>query len=202
MINNLIEYFRNKKILILGFGREGQSTYNLIRKFLPDQQLYIADQKENFQDNFEFLKKDNNVTFISGEKYLENLENYDIIMKSPGISFAHMDTSKYYSKIKSQLELLLEFFENTTIGITGTKGKSTTSSLIYKVLKDQDKKSILLGNIGIPVFDYIDSIEQNVILVLEMSSHQLEFMEQSPNIAIFLPFSILAKYSIAAFIDS
>ncbi|MBR3281392.1 MAG: UDP-N-acetylmuramoyl-L-alanine--D-glutamate ligase [Clostridia bacterium] len=186
MINNLIEYFRNKKILILGFGREGQSTYNLIRKFLPDQQLYIADQKENFQDNFEFLKKDNNVTFISGEKYLENLENYDIIMKSPGISFAHMDTSKYYSKIKSQLELLLEFFENTTIGITGTKGKSTTSSLIYKVLKDQDKKSILLGNIGIPVFDYIDSIEQNVILVLEMSSHQLEFMEQSPNIAILL----------------
>ncbi len=186
MINNLIEYFRNKKILILGFGREGQSTYNLIRKFLPDQQLYIADQKENFQDNFEFLKKDNNVTFISGEKYLENLENYDIIMKSPGISFAHMDTSKYYSKIKSQLELLLEFFENTTIGITGTKGKSTTSSLIYKVLKDQDKKSILLGNIGIPVFDYIDSIEQDVILVLEMSSHQLEFMEQSPNIAILL----------------
>lgn len=186
MINNLIDYFRDKKVLILGFGREGQSTYNLIRKYLPEQQLYIADQKEDFQNNFDFLKSDNHVTFIGGENYLEGLEDYDVIMKSPGISFAHLDTSKFIHKIKSQLELLLEFFENFTIGITGTKGKSTTSSLIYKVISEQDRKCILLGNIGVPVFDYVDSIDQDVIMVLEMSSHQLEFMELSPNIAILL----------------
>lgn len=186
MINNLIDYFKDKKILILGFGREGQSTYNLIRKYLPEQQLYIADQKEDFQNNFDFLKSDNHVTFIGGENYLEGLEDYDVIMKSPGISFAHLDTSKFIHKIKSQLELLLEFFENFTIGITGTKGKSTTSSLIYKVISEQDRKCILLGNIGVPVFDYVDSIDQDVIMVLEMSSHQLEFMELSPNIAILL----------------
>lgn len=186
MINDLIEYFKDKKILILGFGKEGQSTYSLIRKYLPKQQLYIADKKENFQENFDFLKNDTNLTFISGEKYLENLNGYDIIMKSPGISFAHLDTAEYFHKIKSQLELLLEFFGNFTIGITGTKGKSTTSSLIYKILKDQNVKSILLGNIGVPVFDFIDHIEQDVTLVLEMSSHQLEYMELSPNIAILL----------------
>ena len=73
-----------------------------------------------------------------------------------------------------------------TIGITGTKGKSTTSSLIYKVLKDQDVNAMLLGNIGIPVFDYIDTLQEDTTLVLEMSSHQLEFMHHSPNIAILL----------------
>ena len=56
MIKDLIEYFENKKILILGFGREGQSTYRLIRKYLKEQKLYIADLKENFQENFEFLQ--------------------------------------------------------------------------------------------------------------------------------------------------
>lgn len=107
-------------------------------------------------------------------------------MKSPGISLKDMDLSNTRKKIKSQLELLLEFFKIYTIGITGTKGKSTTSSLIYKVLKDQGKEVLLLGNIGTPVFDWIDEIKENMYLVLEMSSHQLEFMDLSPNIAILL----------------
>lgn len=186
MINDLINYFQGKKIIILGFGREGQSTYKLIRKYLKEQVIYIADQKENFQEEYSFLKEDPHTIFINGEHCFENLENYDIIMKSPGISFVGMDTKKYLNKIKSQLELLLEFFDIFTIGITGTKGKSTTSSLIYNVLQNQNKKSILLGNIGIPVFDYIEQIEKDTILVLEMSSHQLEYMELSPNIAILL----------------
>ena len=186
MITDLVNYFKDKKILILGFGREGQSTYKLIRKYLPKQELYISDKKENFQDNFDFLEEDSNVSFTSGEKYLENLNDYDIIMKSPGISFVNLDTKEYYHKIKSQLELLFEFFDNFTIGITGTKGKSTTSSLIYKVLQDQGVKSIFSGNIGVPVFNYIDELDSDTIIVLEMSSHQLEFMEFSPNIAILL----------------
>ncbi len=186
MIDEMIEYLKNKKILILGFGREGQSTYRLIRKYLENQNLYIADINENFQENFETLKKDVNLTFISGKNYLDNLDSYDIIMKSPGISFAGMDTTKYREKIKSQLELLLEFFDVFTIGITGTKGKSTTSSLIYNMLKNQGKNVMLLGNIGVPVFECIENLNNDTILVLEMSSHQLEFMNHSPNIAILL----------------
>lgn len=186
MINDLIQYFRDKKVIILGFGKEGQSTYKLIRRYLKQQHIYIADQKENFQKQYNFLACDKNVTIISGENYLENLNNYDIIMKTPGISLVRIDITEYQHKIKSQLELLLEFFDNFTIGVTGTKGKSTTSSLIYKILKDQNVNSMLLGNIGVPVFDYIDKIEKDMILVLEMSSHQLEYMEVSPNIAILL----------------
>ena len=186
MINDLIQYFKDTKVLILGFGKEGESTYKLIRRYLKDQQLYIADSRENFVDNYEFLKEDKNVTCISGKSYLENLNDYDVIIKSPGISFLGIDTTEYVHKIKSQLELLLEFFNVFTIGITGTKGKSTTSSLIYKTLKDQNVKCMLLGNIGLPVFDYIDTIEEDMILVLEMSSHQLEYMELSPNIAVLI----------------
>lgn len=186
MINNLIKYFEGKKILILGFGKEGQSTYKLIRKYLKQQILYIADKEMNFQNDYEMLKDDSNLVFISGEKYLEDLKEYDIIMKTPGISFAGINTTKYLHKIKSQLELLLEFYNNFTIGVTGTKGKSTTSSLIYTVLREQNRKCMLLGNIGVPVFDYIDSIQEDILLVLEMSSHQLEYMKLSPNIAILL----------------
>ena len=164
MIQDLINFFENKKILILGFGREGQSTYKLIRKYLPEQELYIADLKENFEQGYDFLKEEKYAKYISGENYLDNLEEYDIIMKSPGISFVGIDTVKLDGKIKSELELLLEFFDVYTIGITGTKGKSTTSSLIYKVLKDQDVDTMLLGNIGVPVFDFIDDIEKDIIV--------------------------------------
>ena len=186
MINDLIKYFQNKKILILGFGREGKSTYKLIRKYLKEQKLYIADANTNLENSYDFLKEDKNLEFKCGEHYLENLEEYDLILKSPGVSLAKIDISKFEKKIKSQLELLLEFFNIFTIGITGTKGKSTTSSLIYRVLQDQNVNSLLLGNIGVPVFDYIDTIEENTTLVLEMSSHQLEYMNLSPNIAILL----------------
>ncbi len=186
MINSLINYLKDKKILILGFGLEGQSTYKFIRKHLEDKKIHIADKKENFQKNNDLLTNEKNAIYISGENYLENLEEYDIIIKTPGISFAKNDISKYKEKITSQLELLLEFFDIYTIGITGSKGKSTTSTLIYETLKNQNIKSMLLGNIGMPVFEHIDEIKKDMILVLEMSSHQLEYMKKSPNIAIIL----------------
>lgn len=186
MINDLINYFKDKKILILGFGREGQSTYKLIRKFLKDQTLYISDKNKDFQNSYDFLENDANIVCIGGENYLDNLNSFDIIMKSPGISFVGIDMTEFSYKIKSQLELLLEFFNIFTIGVTGTKGKSTTSSLIYQILKEQNKKCMLLGNIGVPVFDFINEIYEDTILVLEMSSHQLEYMDFSPNIGILL----------------
>ena len=182
MINDLVKYLKGKKIIILGFGREGKSTYKLIRKYLKEQTIYIADQKEKT----DFLENDKNAVYIGGEVYLKNLEEYDLIIKTPGISFVGIDTSKYIHKIKSQLELLLEFFNVFTIGVTGTKGKSTTSSLIYTILKEQNVKTMLLGNIGTPAFDYIDKIDEETVLVLEMSSHQLEYMNLCPNIAILL----------------
>lgn len=177
MINNILDFIKNKKILILGFGREGKSTYNFIRRYLPNKEIYIGDIKNIELD-------DNNVKFVCGENYLDNLGDYDLIIKTPGISFKGMDISSYKDKIVSQLQLFLNFVPNKIIGITGTKGKSTTSSLIYKVLKDQNKDVLLLGNIGVPLLDLIDEIKEETILVIEISSHQLEFVTKSPYISI------------------
>ncbi len=186
MINNLIKYFENKKILILGFGMEGYSTYSLIRRHLPNQMLYISDANPNAWDKYEDVLKDNNIQILPQEEYLKDLEKFDVIMKTPGLSFKDIDTSKFIDKIKSQIELFLEFVDVFTIGVTGTKGKSTTSSLIYDIISKQREDVHLLGNIGVPLFDEIDRLTNNSIVVLELSSHQLEFVQVAPNIAILL----------------
>lgn len=187
MIDKIIDEFKNKNIVILGFGKEGKSTYTFIRKYLKDIHLTIKDKNDKIKDD-ELLKDDKNITIITGENYLNDLDKYDLIMKTPGISFRDINISKIKDKISSELEILLKYFKHNIIGITGTKGKSTTSSLMYDILKNNDKKCFLLGNIGIPIFDFIDKIDNDTTLVVEMSSHQLEFITNSPHIAIITNF--------------
>ena len=185
MIEKIINLLKNKKVAILGMGREGLSTYHFIRKHLINQELWLIDQKDTIKSNEE-IKNDPYVTIITGDNYLDNLEIYDLILKTPGISFKDIDTSKIKEKIYSQVELFLKVDSKNVIGITGTKGKSTTSSLIYKVLKDQNIDTKLVGNIGIPIFDEIENIGPETTVVTELSSHQLEFLNISPHIGIIL----------------
>ena len=175
----IVKKLVGKNIAILGFGKEGKSTYNFIRKHLPDIFLTVLDKVA-------ITINDDKVTIISGDDYLNNLEKYDLIIKSPGISLKDIDYSKIQDKITSQLELLLEVNRKNIIGITGTKGKSTTTSLMYEVLKAQRDNVFLLGNIGVPVFDMIEEYNNQSLLVIEMSSHQLEFVKNSPHIAVIL----------------
>lgn len=186
MIENLLKYLENKKILILGFGKEGESTYKLLRKYFPEKNLFIADKKMNLLTEKIELMEDPYVEVSLGENYLNGIDEYDLIIKAPGISLKDIDLTNIEEKITSQLELFLEFMKVYTIGITGTKGKSTTSSLMYKVLIDQGKDTFLLGNIGEPIFNDIEYIKKDSIVVLELSSHALEFVKKSPNIAILL----------------
>ena len=184
MIDKIIEKINNKNVAILGFGKEGMSSYTFIRNHLKELPLTIIDKVDKSSD--ELVKDDKNVSFIYGDDYLNNLDKYDLIIKTPGISLKDIDISKFKDKITSQLELLLEVDRDNIIGVTGTKGKSTTSSLIYNVLKDQGKDVYLLGNIGTPVLSEIDNYKSDTILVIEMSSHQLEFIKTSPHIAVIL----------------
>ncbi len=184
MIEKIINKLKNQKIIILGFGREGQSSYRFIRKYLPSQPLTIADQNDLDYQNNPLLKDDQNLTIITGTAYLDNLNDYDLILKTPGISLNHLDISAISSKITSQLELFLENARQKVIGVTGTKGKSTTSSLIYEILKTQ-YDVVLAGNIGKPIFD-LDLNNDHQLYVLEMSSHQLEYLHYSPHVGIVL----------------
>lgn len=186
MINEIIDYLRDKKIAILGFGVEGKSTYRFIRRYLKNAEITILCSEEDETEKSDILKKDKFAQFVIGNGYLDNIDKYDVILKAPGVSFKNIDISKFADKITSQLELFLEYKNCLTIGVTGTKGKSTTSSLIYSVLKNQEKDCFLLGNIGVPIFDEIEKINKNSIVVLELSSHALQYLKKSTNIAILL----------------
>ena len=185
MINDIINYLKDKKIVILGFGREGQATYKLIRKHLPNKEIYIRDKNENIKNN-ELISNDNHVILELGNDYLGDLDKFDLILKSPGIAFNTIDIDSFKDKISSELELLLKFYKGKIIAITGTKGKSTTSSLIYQMIKDNNYKTLLAGNIGTAVFEYIDELEELDYLVLELGCHQLEFVTHSPEYSILL----------------
>jgi UDP-N-acetylmuramoylalanine--D-glutamate ligase len=154
MYYKIIKKLNNKHIAILGYGREGKSTYRFIKKYCKDTKVTIIDYKDIRNDFYDEFSDE--VNFITGEDYLNNLGKYDLIIKTPGISLKDIDISTFKNKISSQVELLLEVYKDNCIGITGTKGKSTTSSLIYQILKDQGKDTYLVGNIGEPVFDNIE----------------------------------------------
>ncbi|MBI1984727.1 MAG: UDP-N-acetylmuramoyl-L-alanine--D-glutamate ligase [Candidatus Wildermuthbacteria bacterium] len=159
---------KNKKILILGFAREGKDTLLFLRKKFPGKKFGIADQK---------LSKD----------YLKKIGEYDVIIKSPGIP---QKTIAPFLKrgqiITSQTDIFLENCEGMVIGVTGTKGKSTTSSLIYEVLRKGGVRAHLIGNIGKPVLAFLERQNPKDVFVYELSSFQLENLTESPHIAVLL----------------
>lgn len=186
MLEKLLEFLENKKIVILGFGMEGESTYRFLRKHFPEKNLFIADKNAELLNKHIELIEDPYLEVSLGENYLSGIEEYELIIKAPGISLKDQDISKYENKITSQLELFLEYINIFSIGITGTKGKSTTSSLMYKVLIDQGKEAYLLGNIGEPIFNDIEQFTENSIAVIELSSHALEYVKRGTNIGFIL----------------
>ncbi len=177
-VNTIFKRLRGKRILILGFGREGRSSLAFIQKYMPHATVGVADK------NAEALNALSGVAVYSGDNYFDAVNDYDVVIKTPGISLKDKDID--LSKITSQTDLFLEAFYSQIIGVTGTKGKSTTSTLIYHLLKESGKDAILAGNIGIPVFDIIDQITNKSIIVFELSAHQLQFIHRSPHIGILL----------------
>lgn len=182
ILKSLIDH---QNILILGFGREGRSTYRTIRTLLPDRTLTISDKNTNLRDE-KVLINDQNVILRLGNDYLDQLSDYDLIIKSPGISLKNHSKLADELRISSQTNLFLSVFSSQTIGITGTKGKSTTSSLIYHILQKHSKNVVLVGNIGIPPFDILDQITPETLIVFELSSHQLQLVDHSPHISVLL----------------
>ena len=176
MQDKIIEKIKKyHNIAILGFGREGESTYNFIRKYDKSLKLTILDSVYMEID-------DDNATYRPYNNTEEELQEFDLIIKTPGIVITgfSLETKK---KITSQMELLLEFNRKKVIGITGSKGKSTISSLIYNIFKDQVENTFLVGNIGVPVLDEIEEYKDSIIIA-EMSSHQLETVNVSPHVSI------------------
>jgi len=180
--------FQGKKILILGLGKEGQDTLAFLIKYAPAGILAVSDRTlfDNLPDAAKKIINKYKIPGYFGKNYLKNLQNYDIIVKSPGIPIHLPEIEAAYKagKITSQTKIFFNHCQGTIIGITGTKGKSTTSSLIYAVLKKSAKKVHLLGNIGQPVLNYLKNDNSEKFYVYELSAHQLYQLDKSPHIAV------------------
>ena len=147
-----------RKILIAGYGREGRSAERLINRLVPNTDYFVADGNEQIA--------------------AEAAKGYDLIIKSPGVPMRVMGGVE----CSSLTDLYLQVYGDKTVGVTGTKGKSTTASLIHHLLPG----SILAGNIGIPLFDILDDLHEDSIVVAELSCHQLENIHRAPHISVLL----------------
>lgn len=185
MKNVIRELVKDKKVVILGFGREGRATLPWLLEAGCINELAIADLNEvTLPDNLD-KNLTCNIKFITGENYQDCLNNYDVVFKSPGVVLKE-DKAYYKCRIISQMDVFFAAYRDRIIGITGTKGKSTTTTLMYHVLKSAGRKVLLAGNIGIPVFDIAKDIEDDTIIVVELSCHQLEYATLSPHIGVLL----------------
>jgi len=180
------QFLEGKRIVLVGCGREGISTYRFIRSMLPVQPLTIADQDVKLVDKYPEFGTDSFLEFNLGASYLSGLNDYDLIIKAPGVSFKDLLEQPSREKISSQTDLFLRMYSKQVTGITGTKGKSTTSSLIKHIAGKCFRNNILVGNIGVPPFDMLDHIKKNTIIIYELSSHQLQYITVAPHISILL----------------
>lgn len=159
--------FAGKRVLIAGLGREGRSAKALL------EALGVCSQLEAAGDNTEI-----------GLKLCEG--GWDMIIKSPGIPMRSIEELSGDAEISSMTDIFLRVYGQQTVGITGTKGKSTTTTLIHEVLKAGGYNVLLGGNIGIPLFELVERMDASTIVVAELSCHQLEGIYSGPHVGVLL----------------
>jgi len=179
-------------LLILGLGQEGRSSWRFLRAAFPEKVLGVADQLPREQlpaDTQSLLRDDQLIRSHLGGDYMKSVADYDVIVKSPGIPLfqpALQHAKRAGKRITSQTALFFANFPGTVIGITGTKGKSTTASLAHAILRQKFPDAELIGNIGAPALDWLPRLKPDALVVYELSSHQLESLAYSPHIAVLL----------------
>lgn len=117
------------------------------------------------------------VSLETGEHYLEHLDQFDVIFKSAGVPYSP-ELLQYQDKILTQMQFFFRNYQERVIAITGSKGKSTMTSLIFSILKNAGYRVKLVGNIGNPVLEEIDFAEESDFVVCELSSYMLERLEK------------------------
>ncbi len=179
--------WRGKKVGILGAGIEGISS----ALFFSQQGAAVTVLDENPADTQgqagTFAEKRIQVRFATNA--FADLESFDLLVRSPGVNPARKElqaAKKHGTSITSQTQLFFDQCPCPVIGVTGTKGKGTTSSLIYEMLKKAGFAAYLGGNIGKPPLDFLPTLTPQAVVVLELSSFQLVDVSKSPHIAVML----------------
>ncbi|MFH1840787.1 MAG: UDP-N-acetylmuramoyl-L-alanine--D-glutamate ligase [Candidatus Shapirobacteria bacterium] len=173
--------WQNKKVAVLGLGLEGRDVVDCLLPQRAEISVYDLDPK---------IKKVAGVKFFLGEKYLDKgLTGYDYVFRSPAFkpSLPEIRAAEEAGVVvTSATKLFFETCPGKIIGVTGTKGKGTTATLIYEILKAAGKQVYLAGNVGLPVLSLLPKLDLTSWVVLELSSFQLMDMEKSPAVAVVL----------------
>ncbi|MBR4282262.1 MAG: UDP-N-acetylmuramoyl-L-alanine--D-glutamate ligase, partial [Clostridia bacterium] len=188
MTEKITEYYnsiKGKKITFIGIGVTNRP---LIKKFAKLGAIVTACDKcsmEDLGDEGKILT-DLGVTLNLGENYLENLEG-DIIFRTPGLNYNHPKLKEAREKgiiVTSEMEVFFDICPAKIYAVTGSDGKTTTTTLVSEFLKAQGKKVYLGGNIGTPLLPLVDDMEYTDCAVVELSSFQLMSMKKSPDVAV------------------
>lgn len=196
-MKNPLAKLENRQIYIFGLGLEGFSTYNYLRKIFPEKKLILIDDKppQDLDQHWQQAASNPYTTITTADTFLDTITNYEIgsgvMFKTPGIPITHPLIKKAEQKnldFNSNTNLFLQIVREhqTIIGVTGTKGKSTTSALINHVLAKAGCKTVLAGNIGQAPLDLLHQEIRADYYVLELSSHQLLNLRSSPHFAVIL----------------
>lgn len=167
-------------VALVGFDREGRASYDYFAR--RGDTITICDQKTD-------VVTPEGVTTQLGEGYLDGLDRFDVIVRTPGLSAERIleKNPSVADKITSGTNIFFEACPTKNIiGITGTKGKGTTSTIVAEMLRAAGKTVHLGGNIGVPALGFIDEIAPGDWVVLELSSFQLSDIRHSPHIAVCL----------------
>lgn len=213
-LETILQKFETSHLAILGLGREGVSTYQFFRKHFPNKKLFLVDEKaigllDTYWQNIQ--KSDLHASFTTHFDHQEFLSKNNstqlLVFKTPGIAPTHALVkqaeylqAKFHSNTNLFFELLETFPKDSvkTIAVTGTKGKSTTTALIYHLLQGGSLHSVLGGNIGVAplsLYEQVNELVSNnltnmpVFAVLELSCHQLNDFTHSPDYAVVLDIS-------------
>jgi UDP-N-acetylmuramoylalanine--D-glutamate ligase len=185
-----LESLKNKRICLLGFGIENRALLDFLILKKVKCEIMISDANAVGTGHALFPS---NVKIITGKNYDKNLDQFDIIFRIAGYPLFSKELLKAKKKgvaISSATKLFFDLCPTKNIiGVTGTKGKGTTSSLIAHILKSSKKRVFFGGNIGTPMFSFLNKIKQSDYVVLELSSFQLEDLEVSPHISVITNFT-------------
>ena len=180
MENTKIEEFKKniygKKVSVIGLGVSNIPAIKYLNKL--GAYIVARDKKEEIPEE---LKNLENIEFILGEKYLERLDESDYIFRSPGVKPSLPEIENAVKKgviLTSEMETFIHLTDATIIAITGSDGKTTTTTLTSLFLKEAGKKVYVGGNIGTPLLDKVEEIKKEDYVVLELSSFQLMTMRE------------------------
>lgn len=180
-------FLKNKKVAIIGLGVSNMPLLDYMYDKKANVTIFVEDDENKIDKNILNAVNKYKCGTSFGKDALSKLKDFDIIFRSPSCLPTRkelMEEKQRGAIVTTEIEMLMKLAPCKIIGITGSDGKTTTTSLVYSILKKAGYNTYLGGNIGLPIFTKLDEITPEDIIVLELSSFQLMGMEQSPNIGV------------------